>query len=442
MFKKTFLPLLELGLLGVALSLVSLSAHAVPSFARQTGLACEVCHTIYPELTPFGRLFKLNGYTLTGLRQIEEGGASPLKINAIPPLSAMLQIAATNTAKAQPGTQNNDVEFPEQLSFFFAGEITPRIGSFMQVTYDHQSDHFTLDNTDIRYANHTTIGGKDTIYGLTLNNNPTVEDPWNSTPAWGFPWAASDVAPTPAAATLVDGTLAQQVAGLGGYTLWDNQWYGDVTLYRSSPTAKGQPLPIAGTIKGVAPYWRLAWQKQLGNSYLEIGTYGMQAQFNRGVSGAGTPGTTGKYTDYAFDTQYERPFGNDLLSLHATYIHENQDHATGGPAANAKDTLKTFRMDGTYHFDHRYGATLGYFNTSGTTDTGLYAPAPITGSANGSPDSSGWVAQVSYLPWENTQFMLQYTAYNKFNGASSNYDGSGRNASDNNTLFLLAWLMW
>ncbi|MDE2089243.1 MAG: cytochrome C, partial [Gammaproteobacteria bacterium] len=231
------MPLLSSGLLGAALSLVSMSAHAVPSFARQTGLACEVCHTIYPELTPFGRLFKLNGYTLTGLRQIEEGGTSPLKINEVPPLSAMLQIAMTNTSKAQPNTQNNDVEFPEQLSFFFAGEISPRMGSFMQITYDHQSDHFTLDNTDIRYADHTMIGGKDTIYGLTLNNNPTVEDPWNSTPAWGFPWAASDVAPTPAAATLVDGTLAQNVAGLGGYTLWDNQWYGDVTLYRSSPTA-------------------------------------------------------------------------------------------------------------------------------------------------------------------------------------------------------------
>jgi len=28
---------------------------------------------------------------------------------------------------------------------------------------------------------------------------------------------------------------------------------------------------------------------------------------------------------------------------------------------------------------------------------------------------------------------LQYTGYSKFNGASSNYDGFGRNASDNDT---------
>ncbi len=37
-------------------------AFALPSFARQTGTECSACHTIWPELTPFGRLFKLSGY--------------------------------------------------------------------------------------------------------------------------------------------------------------------------------------------------------------------------------------------------------------------------------------------------------------------------------------------------------------------------------------------
>jgi hypothetical protein len=35
---------------------------------------------------------------------------------------------------------------------------------------------------------------------------------------------------------------------------------------------------------------------------------------------------------------------------------------------------------------------------------------------------------------------LQYIAYQKFNGASTNYDGNGRNANDNNTLYMLGWL--
>jgi len=48
--------------LGVGLC-VALAAPvlAVPSFARQTGMACAACHTVFPELTPFGREFKLNG---------------------------------------------------------------------------------------------------------------------------------------------------------------------------------------------------------------------------------------------------------------------------------------------------------------------------------------------------------------------------------------------
>src|SRR5258707_15840544 len=40
------------------------SVHAVPSYSRQTGMPCATCHYAPPELTPFGRKFKLEGYTL------------------------------------------------------------------------------------------------------------------------------------------------------------------------------------------------------------------------------------------------------------------------------------------------------------------------------------------------------------------------------------------
>ena len=41
----------------------ALPAQAVPLYARQTGQQCAACHNGFPELTPYGRLFKLNGYT-------------------------------------------------------------------------------------------------------------------------------------------------------------------------------------------------------------------------------------------------------------------------------------------------------------------------------------------------------------------------------------------
>src|ERR1700724_3405679 len=41
-------------------------AQALPSFARQTGQPCGTCHTDFPALTPYGRRFKLLGYTVGG----------------------------------------------------------------------------------------------------------------------------------------------------------------------------------------------------------------------------------------------------------------------------------------------------------------------------------------------------------------------------------------
>ena len=69
-------------------------------------------------------------------------------------------------------------------------------------------------------------------------------------------------------------------------------------------------------------------------------------------------------------------------------------------------------------------------------------PVPVSGSATNSPDSRGYVAEVNYLPWLNTKLQMQYVSYEKFNGGKQNYDGSGRNASDNNTLYLLGWLLF
>jgi hypothetical protein len=43
-------------------------------------------------------------------------------------------------------------------------------------------------------------------------------------------------------------------------------------------------------------------------------------------------------------------------------------------------------------------------------------------------------------PWVNLRMGLQYTGYWRFNGGSTNYDGFGRSASDNNTVFLYTWL--
>ena len=205
---------------------------AVPSYARQTGLACSGCHYNPPELNPAGRKFKLMGYVdradETKVVKAEGGGKThaPLELLASLPLSVMMDVSFTSIKTPEPDisnttvtpfpmTQNGNFEFPQDFSLFLAGAWTSHVGSFFQATYAVQADHFSMDNTDIRYANKTKWSGKEFVYGLDMNNNPTVEDLWNSTPAWGFPWVASDVAPGPNAAAIINGSLAEDVGGDG-----------------------------------------------------------------------------------------------------------------------------------------------------------------------------------------------------------------------------------
>src|SRR6202166_5279870 len=51
---------------GLLTIVFSSPAQALPSFARQTGQPCGTCHTDFPALTPYGRRFKLLGYTPGG----------------------------------------------------------------------------------------------------------------------------------------------------------------------------------------------------------------------------------------------------------------------------------------------------------------------------------------------------------------------------------------
>lgn len=224
--------------------------------------------------------------------------------------------------------------------------------------------------------------------------------------------------------------------------MYDGHLYTDVTLYRSEHGGAAVPISGVGSqynINGVAPYWRAAWQQTWGDNYLEVGTYGLyMSSFPGAVSGP-----QDKYLDPAIDFQYEHPFGANLLDAHGSYTHESStlDATYGaGGASNNKDHLNMFKLDSTYHWGNRYSATGAFFTTTGSTDALLYAPAAVTGSNNGSPNTTGYIAQVAYWPVQNIDINLSYTGYTKFNGAGSNYDGANRNASDNNTLYMALWL--
>jgi hypothetical protein len=446
--------------LAAALFLTTLphDAYAVPSYARQTGLTCQACHTVFPELTPFGRQFKLNGYQIDNLQQVQTITTSKdyaLLLNQIPPLSFMLEASHTQTHTALPDSaiagasaQNGQVLFPQQASLFYAGRIAPNLGSFIQMTYDSASGTLHWDNTEIRYARQ--VGGVYGLtYGLTLNNNPTVQDVWNSTPAWQMPFdQRTSAAPVPGAVTQIDGVLAGRgVVGLTGYVWVKNAIYGEVGVYRSAPqgfNVNGLAGPLdskaGGVVTGGAPYWRVAVDHEWHKNSLSVGAYGM----NTNVSGANQPvgSPVDGFRDAAVDGQYQFIGDVHVFSLQTTFIQEHQTLDSSfaqGVASNPSDDLKTVRLGASYYFHRKYGGALGAFSTTGSQDQLLYQPAPVFGYAANSPNSRGWLGELTYVPWQNVKVVLQYVGYTQFNGASMNYDGSGRSAKANNTTYLLGW---
>jgi len=143
-------------------------AQALPSFARQTGQPGGTCHTSFPSLTPFGRRFKLLGYTTGGglyrttpfsdnpgprdeyaaLRgyaaRIDGNGDAPTsgpvaEKTWVPPISMMAIVGYTHTQvpsvapPTDPYSANDNVVL-SPFSGFWGGAITSNIGAFAQVT--------------------------------------------------------------------------------------------------------------------------------------------------------------------------------------------------------------------------------------------------------------------------------------------------------------------
>jgi hypothetical protein len=424
------------------------TVHAIPSFASQTGMPCSQCHTLSfgPALTQYGRDFKLNGYTWGD-------GDAPMPIT----LMALGGFSHSDTplpAPAVPHYSANDNISLDQVSLFYGGRLTEHLGAFVQGTYNGENRNATWDNTDIRYARAVNFAGTDAVVGLSVNNNPTVQDLWNTTPAWGFPYITSPLLPAPGAAALIQGALAQTVLGVTAYTMIHKHVYLEGGVYKNLSDRWLGNVGLSPDdnphMTGVAPYWRMAYQSDNDPYYFSLGFFGMTARFQPDP----TVPDRNRYSDLGFDGVYQYTNQDQsCLTVQASYIRENQDLTAtfnAGGSDRANEHLNVFRMDATYVFLQTWGVGGGFFDTTGSTDATLYSPGDVSGSANGSPDSRGYTVQLEYVPfgkmtswgrpWVNLRVGVQYTGYLKFNGGTANYDGSGRSAHQNNSLFVFYWL--
>ncbi len=425
------------------------SAMAVPSFAIQTDHPCQSCHVggFGPQLTPYGREFKLRGYT-------ERAVAFNVPFSAM----AVASYVRTQKNQASPpadGYSTNNNTALDQVSLFLAGGLGSHLGGFVQTTYDGIGKSWSWDNLDLRATTVTHIRGKEVVLGLDLNNSPATQDAWNTLPAWGFPYTGSKLAPSPSASPLFAGGLAQKALGMTAYAWIDSAVFIEAGAYgspnQSALTHLGVDPFNPGDIDGLAPYGRVAFQTKVADGTLQVGAFGMRTDIHPG--GDRLTGLTDRYRDLGLDASYQKALDSgDVVAFDARYLNERQTLnatcAIAGPAPGCADArLTDLRADASYYWRNKVGATVALFDTLGPANSAIYS-----GNRTFRPNSSGVTLQLDGTPWGegksplgprfNMRVGIQYTLYNRFDGASRNFDGAGANASDNNTLRVFTWFAY
>jgi hypothetical protein len=457
---------------GAALMLVAKPASAIPPFARQTGLACEACHTAPPELTPFGRRFKLNGYTLTTrpplVNDVDDYKRNTLWLTDLPGISVLAQIGYDHYDRAPPDTgqpypakaQSDTYQFPDQFSLAYAGAVTDHVGAWLQLTYNGQGGTVGVDNIDIRYSDHTF--DNKFVWGVTANNYVTFQDVWNGFGSYSLPnfntvtlWSGG-VGGAGLSGPIINSFGPGIVAGVGAYLWFNDSVYLEFSEYHSSfagggtPTADSSNLGVnGGVLDRFAPYTRLAYEYDWGYHSAEIGASAMyvnwipsvgyisaqqalaqnaaslasgltQQQINNGASAYPTaqtfnPGAINRYTDLSLDWDYQYNGQHNIFSFLGHVTHERQQNSSQLVAATftgASSPIYTNPTDTLTQVE----ATAEYWRdrrygafVSITRTTGTFDPLAYGG--NGSPANQYEVFEADYMPWLNFRFILQYNAY-------------------------------
>ena len=465
------------------------NADALPAFARQTGQNCVSCHAggQFPELTPYGRIFKMTGYTI-GERTV------PLSV-----MGVMSYAKVKDTTKTDDRTvdfqKNNSLMFATG-SVFLAGKVTDNIGTFVQVTYNNYNSqtvgpngelgrfqgHTQADNMDLRYADRFIDANRDLIVGLSVNNNPSVSDPWSSAAAWmQYTPNAS-----PTSHQFVDGPFpgfgsGGNIAGATAYAYLNKSVYAELGFYGTANRAMSfMSAGIADVnrtkLGGTNPYWRLAYTREWGPHNIMLGTSGMVAHVFDAGSDTSDLNNRGRFKNFGLDSQYQYLLDPHSVTAQVAFMRQTQNYSATTMAAaasayfladgvtpvappNASDTIRTFRAKLSYVYQAKYGGSISYFDLRGTTNTlnqtsgfdtngqvtstdpdgtGIMSTR-VTGNLSGNPATRGFNYEGFWTPVQYVRVGAQYTAYNKFNGSSDNYDGFGRNAKDNNTLRFYIW---
>jgi hypothetical protein len=409
-------------LLALAALAAASAAQALPSYARQTSQDCAACHVgaFGPQLTPYGVRFKWGGYA--------DSDGQEGKV----PLSAML-VGGSSRFRDDDGNRMSRTQLAE-ASVFLAGRLADHLGTFIQVTHDGVEHSSSIDHVDIRYARDTRLSGHDLLLGLSLNNNPTVQDPLNTLPVWSFPFVVSPFGNAIGAEFMGVGGVEHKVLGLTGYAVVDEHLHAELGAYNTlSPSAQarlGLSRDDANAMGRLsrAPYWRLAYVRDLKTSAWSIGAFGFDGRLDDRSTGS----LDARFRDRGVDASYQYlGTRRHVFTLDASWERERQQTPDPDDAASvARNELTDRRLAASYHYANTYGGTAGVFNAA--SSDGQSANRGLVWQVDWTPwgKESSWAA-----PWANVRLGLQRVHYLRY------VDGGvvDERASDRDTTYLFVW---
>jgi len=134
--------------LAVALAIVAAAevADAVPAFARQYDLQCNVCHTRPPRLNRFGEQFHMMGFQIPSaarpgglIASFREEGPARTVIDTL----ALRVVGGLFEYSESPRETEIKAEPPHEVALFITRPVTPNVSVYVELEYEPKAVEFS-----------------------------------------------------------------------------------------------------------------------------------------------------------------------------------------------------------------------------------------------------------------------------------------------------------
>lgn len=395
-------------LVAVAIIVCGLTAPqeslAVPSFAKQTGRPCSGCHTVWPRLNATGREFKLQGYTEVAddYPRIQQDNLDLLRYGPAISLGLSSFLYSKDQFSDQKNTTMAETSVPDEAAFYFAGRMTPNIGTFTEFHWERATKTFGLELVKISAA--TRVGSSTTLGVVVGKMDVAGADPYNT-----IRYTAFHTVNTPAVFT--------QIRGMSGayqpdfFSFSDPENMGIVvngkffqTLYAAAGAFRGDGGAYHTESDPIDRFYRLAYEYPLGESIVSLGGFYYDGKERYDHVDA-FPALDNVYLTrvkrQGLDLQWQTESTPNLVDIVAVYMQgkdTNVDKIPGLAFSGPPEVKFTsWYAEASYFYERMYGITLGYDYFKSDEDPTL--------------DKKGPTINVTYSPWLNTKLALEYSSF-------------------------------